>query len=504
MSSGSRPPRRHTVSALTMALSACLIGSSVGAAQAAPSSTPSTPQVTVRDEETPRFVPERARTLHEGRRLATQSTPGREAAAGQGFQQVPTGQECPTGSKRQSTIFSHGFENNALPSPSDSDGWSVVSGAARTGSFSARSVIKAADPSTQPTARPYWQMTLPILKTAGGRTVVRFGVKGDYLRETAMVAVNGASGWAAPATEWGTITLDVTDAIAPSDAGNMDIRFGNYPKVTATDSTIDIDDIEVYSCSNASAVRGDYTGDGVADLLTVNSSGVLQIWPGTGDLHLGSPLTAGSGWELSNYLGSAGDLNGDGHADILARFTNGDLIVYYGNGQGGFNGSQRVGNGWGGINSITPMGDINGDGLPDFLARDVAGNMRRYWLASIGGALTGGTVVGVGFNNFTSLFSMGDFDGDGRFDLTGILTNGDMRVYTTLATGALWGGGQKIGNGWGFRQVTSPGDLNRDGRPDILGLDYAGNILGYPVLGGGRWGTTTLTGSGFGAFRLIG
>lgn len=166
-------------------------------------------------------------------------------------------------------------------------------------------------------------------------------------------------------------------------------------------------------------------------------------------------------------------------------------------------GSRKVGSGWGGMTSIIPMGDINGDTLPDFLARDAAKNMRRYTLASHGGGLTGGAIVGSGFGGFTSLLSMGDYNHDGRFDLTGILANGDMRVYTTLPTGALWGHGARIGSGWAFRQVTSPGDFNKDGKPDVVALDKTGNILTYPVLGDGRWGTTVRTGSGFGAFRLI-
>ena len=51
------------------------------------------------------------------------------------------------------------------------------------------------------------------------------------------------------------------------------------------------------------------------------------------------------------------------------------------------------------------------------------------------------------------MFTMGDYDGDGRWDVTGIVGNGDMKVYTTLATGALWGTGQKIGNGWNLSLI---------------------------------------------------
>jgi hypothetical protein len=78
-----------------------------------------------------------------------------------------------------------------------------------------------------------------------------------------------------------------------------------------------------------------------------------------------------------------------------------------------------------------------------------------------------------------------------------------MRVYTTLPTGGLWGTGQKIGNGWAFKQVSSSGDYDRNGYADVLGLTYDGRILGYPAKAGGTWGDTVTTGVGFGAFRLI-
>lgn len=497
----SRPLRRRTrAAAFVAAAVAVLLVTPAHTAVASPSE----PALAAG----PRFTTDRSLAPLAGspRRTAqTSQVPAQLApAATDALRQLPAGQECPSGSKRSGTLIREGFESGTLPESSYTKGWSIVSGSARSGTKSARSIIRAADPSTQPVDPPYWALGLPFVQTPGGRTILRYAVKGNYPQKAAFVSVNAATGWSDPTSTWGTVALDVTDAITPADNRFVDIRFANYPETRATDSQIELDDIEVYTCTGASNTRGDYDGDGIADLLTVDAGGKLQVWPGTGDFHVKTPITAATGWTNVTWIGSSGDLNGDGRADILARTVNGDLVVHYGDGAGGFTtGSQTVGIGWNVINAIIPMGDINGDSLPDFLARDTAGNMRRYWLTGVGSVLTGGTVVGVGFGGFTSLFSMGDFDHDGRFDLTGILGNGDMRVYTTLSTGALWGTGVKIGNGWFFRQVSASGDYNRDGIPDVLAFDNAGNILTYPVLGDGRWGAIVRTGVGFGSFRLI-
>ena len=501
-----RLPHHRTHAAGTLALA---VAATLSVSVCLPAADQPAPRTAQAAGESPLFTPSHDRGL-----AAAPSAPSagptagsartQSPAAATGLSQLPTGQDCPTGTSRVTTLLSEGFDKGVLPEPTYTKGWNIVSGSARTGSGSARSVIRASDASTQPNPEPYWPLGLPYVQAGAGRTILRYSIKGSYPADTAFVSVNAESGTAAPSPSWGTVTLDVTDAITPADDGYLDIRFANYPAARATDSTIELDDIEVYTCAAASDVRGDFDGDGIADVVTVDASGQLQVWPGTGDFHVKAPIVAGTGWSSVTWIGSSGDLNGDKRADLLARFSNGDLVVFYGDGAGRFTrGSLKVGIGWNGINSIVPMGDINGDGLPDFLARDAANNMRRYWLASQGGTLTGGTIVGTGFGDFTALFSMGDFDHDGRFDLTGILKNGDMRVYTTLASGALWGTGQKIGNGWAFRQATSPGDYNRDGIPDVLALDWSGNILTYPVLGDGRWGRTVVTGTGFGGFRLM-
>lgn len=438
-----------------------------------------------------------------GTRQAAEVSPGQVTSATDVLRQLPAGADCPAGTSRAGTLSVTGFEDRQLPEPTYTKGWSIVAGG-RTGSYAAKSTISASDPSTQPSgSQAYWPLAIPYVTSPGGRTVLRYAIKGDYPQDTAYVAVNDQSGWADRSSSWGVVTLDVTDAITAADANTLDIRFANFPAQRATNSTIYLDDIEVYTCSAASKTRGDFDGDGIADLLTVNAAGDLQLWPGTGDLRLKSPLLAGSGWGTATWLGSPGDLNGDGRADLMARFSDGRLMAYYGDGTGHFGlGAKQVGSGWNGMTAIVPMADLDGDGNFDVLGRDAAGNLRRYWFRA-DGTMAGGTIVGTGFEGFTSLFTMGDFDGDGRWDVTGIMANGDMKVYTTLATGALWGWGQKIGVGWAFRQVSSSGDADKNGHSDVLALGWDGRISGYPVLGGGKWGPTVTTGVGFGGFKLI-
>lgn len=501
-------PRTRAPRALSLAVAAALCGGAAGTtAHASPLPLPARTDVAVT---APAFVtsaravdPASGQSARSAGQQAAASAaqPAQVLPAADAMTQLPSGAECPAGTTRTKTLYSSGFEDRALPEPSYTQGWSVVSGG-RTGSASARSSISASTPSSQPTQTGYWPLGLPYLTTPGGRTILRYSIKGNYPSDAAYVAVNNESGWAAPTSTWGMVTLDVTGAVTAADAGQLDIRFANFPMTPATNSTIDLDDIEVYTCTAGSRTRGDFDGDGIADLITINTAGDLQVWPGTGDLHLKSPIKGGVGWGAATWLGSPGDLNGDARADLMARFNDGRLMAYYGDGRGSFSSWKQVGNGWNGMSAIVPMADLDGDGFFDVFGRDAAGNLRRYWFKP-DGTMAGGTIVGVGFHVFSSMFTTGDYDGDGRWDLTGIDGKGDMRVYTTLPTGALWGTGQRIGWGWAFRQVSSSGDATKDGRSDVLALTYDGRILGYPVLGAGKWGGTVNTGTGFGAFRLI-
>lgn len=127
---------------------------------------------------------------------------------------------------------------------------------------------------------------------------------------------------------------------------------------------------------------GDVTGDYKADLLSVDSAGVLWIYPGKGDGTFATRVKVGSGWNQYNALLGHGDFNGDGKTDLIARAkSTGDVYLYKGagkSGTGAFATRVKVRKAWTGYNAFDTVGDVTGDGRADLLARTPAGTLYLY------------------------------------------------------------------------------------------------------------------------------
>uniref|UniRef100_UPI0020B8F388 FG-GAP-like repeat-containing protein n=1 Tax=Streptomyces sp. AC627_RSS907 TaxID=2823684 RepID=UPI0020B8F388 len=78
----------------------------------------------------------------------------------------------------------------------------------------------------------------------------------------------------------------------------------------------------------------DLSGDGRADLVARDGSGVLWLYRGTGDASApyAARLRVGGGWGAYGLLTSSGDVSGDGRADLVARDGSGVLWLYRGTG----------------------------------------------------------------------------------------------------------------------------------------------------------------------------
>ena len=127
---------------------------------------------------------------------------------------------------------------------------------------------------------------------------------------------------------------------------------------------------------------GDVTGDYKPDLLSVDSAGVLWIYPGKGDGSFAARVRVGGGWSQYNQLLGHGDFTGDGKADVLARNkTTGDIYLYKGTGKSGtgvFAARVKVRSNWSGYNAFDAVGDITGDGRADLVARTPGGTLYLY------------------------------------------------------------------------------------------------------------------------------
>ncbi|MEV0630697.1 FG-GAP repeat domain-containing protein [Nonomuraea wenchangensis] len=292
------------------------------------------------------------------------------------------------------------------------------------------------------------------------------------------------------------------------------VQVSAYPdlyQVQAADAQIIVDTI------SAALSKPDFSGDGKADVIARNSATKdlhLYLGNGSGGFKAGTGDVVGNNWGAFDTIFSPGDFNGDGKADVIARNSaTKDLHLYLGNGSGGFKAGTGdvVGNNWGAFDTIFSPGDFNGDGKADVIARNSATKDLHLYLGNGSGGFKAGTgdVVGNNWGAFDTIFSPGDFNGDGKADV--IVRNSatkDLHLYLGNGSGGFKAGtGDEIGNNWGaFDVIFSPGDFSGDGKADVIVRNsatkdlhlYAGNGSG-----GFKSGTGAAIGNNWGAFDTV-
>ncbi|WP_236653500.1 N-acetylmuramoyl-L-alanine amidase [Streptacidiphilus melanogenes] len=159
---------------------------------------------------------------------------------------------------------------------------------------------------------------------------------------------------------------------------------------------------------NAIVGVGDVTGDGHADLVVRNASGVLYLYQGTGNAAapFKPAVHVGSGWQVFNAIVGVGDVTGDGHADLVVRNASGVLYLYQGTGNAAapFKAAVRVGTGWQTYKTIIGARDLNGDGKPDLIGIDANGVLWNHPGTGNAAAAFGARVqIGVGWGGFSTV-----------------------------------------------------------------------------------------------------
>ncbi|MFF5495478.1 trypsin-like serine protease [Streptomyces aquilus] len=129
---------------------------------------------------------------------------------------------------------------------------------------------------------------------------------------------------------------------------------------------------------------GDLTGDYLPDVVSVDSAGKAWLYPGKGNGTFSArvQIGTGTGWNSYNMVRGKGDFNGDGKADLIARNkSTGDIYLYKGTGKASAPFSARVKvRTWSNTtyNAFDAIGDVTGDGKADFLARTPGGTLYLY------------------------------------------------------------------------------------------------------------------------------
>jgi FG-GAP-like repeat len=256
-----------------------------------------------------------------------------------------------------------------------------------------------------------------------------------------------------------------------------------------------------------SDARADWSGDGLADVLVVDGKEQLLQYRGNGagGWASGAAEPIGTGWGAYTALLSPGDFSGDNKPDLIVRRSDGRLLLYRGNGAGGFltGMGEPIGSGWQNFSALFSPGDFSGDGKPDVLAAGSDGALLLYHGNGAGAWVTGvPTQIGAGWQQFDAILSGGDFSGDGKPDVIARQPGGGLFLYEGDGAGGwVTGVAKQIGSGWQqFTALAAGGDFSGDGKPDVLAQHPDGRLLLYEGNGAGAWvtGVPVQVGSGWG------
>ncbi|MFE2105932.1 FG-GAP repeat domain-containing protein [Kitasatospora sp. NPDC059463] len=250
--------------------------------------------------------------------------------------------------------------------------------------------------------------------------------------------------------------------------------------------------------NGGAASRVDFNGDGKVDIAGKFSDGQLLMWAGNGN---GTVSTSGYSLVPSGNFGSVSDLvaadfNGDGKTDVAGRFSDGQLLMWAGNGNGTVSASGYAmwpGTGFGAVSGLLAA-DFNGDGKVDIAGKTSNGQL-LMWPGNGNGTVNGaaGTNMFASGNlgSVTDLVAA-DFNKDGKVDVAGKFSDGQLLMWAGNGNGTVSASGFSMLASGNFAAVSDlvAGDFNNDGKVDIAGKFSDGQLLMWTGNGNGTVSTS--------------
>jgi hypothetical protein len=182
------------------------------------------------------------------------------------------------------------------------------------------------------------------------------------------------------------------------------------------------------------------------------------------------------------------DFNRDGKADVVAVNSNGVLSILLGNGTGGFAAPRKIATLPIALNGDVPQvftGDFNGDSNPDLLVFPSPGSAVTIYPGRGDGSFAAPVNIGDGLSSAGTLV-VGDFNGDGRADVA-VTSSTSLAVLLQKPSGFFATPIVTVTNlSAPVSLAVALGDVNRDGHLDAAVTDQNGS---FQILLGNGHGT---------------
>jgi uncharacterized repeat protein (TIGR01451 family) len=186
------------------------------------------------------------------------------------------------------------------------------------------------------------------------------------------------------------------------------------------------------SGSGFSVAIGDFNGDGIPDIASVNDTNpFVVVFIGNGDGSFRGLPSNQLTYIPRQVL--VADLNGDGKDDLILATGGYALTVQLGNGDGTFQAPVNYGSGIAiDVDTSVVVGDFNGDGVVDIAVDDYPNGDLALFLGNGDGTFSAGPVYPLTYHGLHNPMAVGDFNGDGKTDLAGIVLAASNSVAVLL------------------------------------------------------------------------